>query len=92
VSFADEPGCGFSIAVEALRLKVRAAGPSDVWSLVPIESEPTHPVEDAGHHVGRRSLNVCVFDSEDEGPTVTPRVQPVEERGARAADVQVAGR
>ena len=34
--------------------------------------------------------NVGVFDAEDEGAAVPPRVQPVEERGARAADVQVA--
>jgi hypothetical protein len=92
VSLSYQPRCGFSISVEALQLKVRAAGPSDVRPFVPIEPEPTHPVEDACHHVGRRSLNVCIFDPEHERPAVPPCVQPVEERGARAADVQIAGR
>ena len=40
----------------------------------------------------RRSLDVGVFDAQHEHAAVAPGEEPVEERGARAADVQVAGR
>ena len=65
---------------------------ADVRALVPVEAEPAQPVEDAGDHVGRRALDVGVFDAQDERAAVAPRVEPVEERRAGAADVQVTGR
>ena len=34
---------------------------------------------------------VGVFDAQNECAAVMPREEPVEERGARAADVEVAG-
>ena len=66
MAFCDQPGGGLAISVEALGLEVRTLRPSDARPFVPVESEPPHPVEDACDHVGRRSLNVCVFDSEHE--------------------------
>ena len=58
------------------------------------QSSPSqrHAVEDAGDHVGRRALDVGVFDAQDERAAVAAGVEPVEERGARAADVQIPGR
>ena len=40
---------------------------------------------------GRRPLEIGVLDAQDEDAAVPSREQPVEERRARAADVQVAG-
>ena len=66
-------------------------GPPTSGPLVPVEAQPAEALEDAGHHVGRRALDVGVLDAQDERAAGAAGVQPVEERGARAADVQVAG-
>ena len=43
-------------------------------------------------HLPRRSLGVGVLDAQHEHAAMPPRVEPVEERRARAADVKVSGR
>ena len=58
---------------------------------VPVETKPAQAVQDAGDHVGRRSLDVGILDAQHEHAAVPAGVEPVEERRARAADVQVAG-
>jgi hypothetical protein len=63
-----------------------------VGSLVPVKTEPAKAVEDSGDHLARRPLHVGIFDPEDEDAAVTPRVEPIEECRARAADVQIASR
>ena len=64
---------------------------ADVGPFVPIEPEPAQTVENPGDHVGRRAFGVGVFDSQNEGAAGAACVQPVEERRAGAADVEVAG-
>ena len=81
-----------SILVEPLRLEVGRVRPIHLRAFVPIETKPAQAVEDAGDHFVRRALDIGVFDAEDEHTTMAPDVQPVEERRAGAADVQVAGR
>jgi len=78
--------------VDPGRLKVRRVRPLDLRPFVPIETEPLHALENAADHVGRRSLEVGVFDPQDERTAGAAGVEPVEKRRARAADVQVAGR
>ena len=92
VSGLDQATRGEAIPIEPLRLKVRRVRPSDVRPFVPAQPEPAQAVEDAGDHVGRGSLDVGVFDAEQERAVVAARIEPVEERRARAADVQIAGR
>src|SRR5215204_6062328 len=91
VSGIDEAASGRAVAVEPLRLEIRSMRSSDFWSFVPCQPKPAQTVEDAGDHVGRRSLNVRVFDAQQKGAAVTAGIEPIEERCARAADVQVAG-
>ena len=58
---------------------------------VPGDPEPGEAVEnDLRVRVGA-ALLVGVLDAQDEHAAEAARVEPVEERGARAADVQVAG-
>ena len=64
---------------------------ADIRSLVPVEPQPAQAVDDARHHVPRRALGVGVFDAEHERAAVPAGEQPVEERRARAADVEIAG-
>ena len=80
------------ITVEPLRLEVRTVRAADFRSLVPVETEPSQAIQNPGDHVGRRSLHVCVFDAQHERAAVPARVEPVEQRGAGAADVQESGR
>src|SRR5207302_2820583 len=73
-----------AVARQALHLE---KGP-----FVPVEAEPPHPLEDRVHRFPGRALEVGVLDAQDEFAAVAPRVGPREKRGARAADVEVAGR
>ena len=78
--------------VEALRLEVRTVVSASLGPLVPVETEPSQPVEDPADHVGRRPLHVGVFDAQDERAPVAPRIEPVEQGCAGTAHVEVAGR
>ena len=64
----------------------RPCGPSS-------QSRPSHrmPSRIPSTISGRRSLDVGVLDAQDEHAAVASGKQPVEERGASAADVEVAG-
>ena len=64
---------------------------TDVRPLIPIEAKPPKPLDDAVDHGPGGALGVGILDAEDEGPALPARVEPVEERRARAADVQIAG-
>ena len=58
---------------------------------VPVESEPFEAVEDdLGVFVGGTCL-VGVFDPQQELPALAAGEEPVEEGGAGAADVEIAG-
>ena len=59
---------------------------------VPIEAEPSQPVDDRSQRLWRRSLAVGVLQPQPEGAAVMAGVEPVEEGGPRAAEVQHAGR
>ena len=60
--------------------------------LVPLEAEPPESLEDgAGAFLGAPGA-IGVFDAEQELAAVTTDVEPVEERGSGAADMEVTGR
>ena len=60
-------------------------------ALRPSRAPASAGLDDAGDHLPRRSLGVGVFDAQHERAAVPARVEPVEERSAGAADVQVTG-
>ena len=92
MALRDERGGHRAVPIEALRLEIRPVGAVDFRSLVPVEPEPAKAVEDPFDHVLRRSLDVGVFDAQHEDAAEPAREEPVEERGARAADVEIPGR
>src|SRR5438874_6535423 len=59
---------------------------------VPVEAEPAEAVDDRGDRLGGRALAVGVLDAQTEDPAVVTRIEPVEQCGAGAADMQEAGR
>jgi hypothetical protein len=81
-----------TVPIETLGLEVGRMRPAGDRPFIPREPEPAQAIEDPGDHVGRRSLGVGVFNPQDERAAMSSRVEPVEQRRARAAHVQVAGR
>src|SRR5262249_16423165 len=82
----EEPVGVGPVDVLALGLTVAERG----WPLVPIELEPAHRVENGLDVLVGRARPVGAVDAEDEGASVVAGEEPVEERGAGAADVEVA--
>ena len=75
----------------ALALEIGAVVAALFAGLVPIQPQPVQPVEDDLDGFGRVARVVGVLDAQDEFAAGVPGVEPVEERGAGAADVQKAG-
>src|SRR5437879_13323664 len=69
-----------AIAIHPLHLEER--------SLVVIETEPGHRIENRLHRRGCRTLDVGVLDPQDERALMTTRRSPGEKRGARAAEMK----
>ena len=80
------------VAIEPLGLEIRPVRSADLGTLVPLEPQPAQALENSADHLRRRTLEVGVFDAQDERAAVPPGEEIVEKRGTRAADVQVAGR
>ena len=59
---------------------------------VPIEAQPFEPVENRVHRLLRRTFAVGVLDAQQEFAVAVLGEEPVEQRRARAADMQEAGR
>src|SRR5690606_11819191 len=76
----------------ALALEVGPVRSADVGTFVPVETEVAKAIEDGAHGLGRRALAIGVLDAQDEDTALLPRVEPVEKRGSRPADVEVTGR
>src|SRR4029077_13298014 len=60
-------------------------------TFVPIQTEPAKILEHHLFRLARGARHVRVFDAQNEFALVMPREEPVENRGARAADVQMPG-
>jgi len=83
VPLREEPVGDLAIAGEALHLEEGALGI--------VEPEPLHGIEDRLNRLLRRAFEVRVLDAQHESAPVALRIRPVEERGAGAAEVEVAG-
>ena len=81
-----------AIDVQPLGLPVRPVFAAGLDALAPLEPHPPQIVEDRLLRLARRPLDVGVLDAQDERAALTAREQPVEQRRARVADVQLPGR
>ena len=59
---------------------------------VPVKAEPRQPLQDRLRRFGRGTRAVGILDPQQEPAAPRACVEPVEQRGARAADMQIAGR
>ena len=80
-----------AMTIDALRLQIRTVAAADLRALIPVEPQPAQTVEDPGDHLVRRPLDVGVLDAQHKDAAEPTREQPVEQRRARAANVEVAG-
>jgi hypothetical protein len=85
----DQPVGVLAIQREALHLRVRPVLAAHAGSFVPGEAQPLHRIEDDALALQRAALLVRVLDAQDEDAVGLSRPQPVEERGAHTADVEV---
>ena len=92
-AFRQQPVGVIDVGLHAFGLPVGAirAFLFQPHAFVPMQPHPAQILEDGLFGFGRRTLPIGVFDAEDEGAVLPARQQPVEERGARVADVQVTG-
>ena len=79
------------VQMEPLRLPIGTVRPADVGALVPVETQPAQILENPGLRLASGPLGVGVLDAQDERAVVAVREQPVEQRRARVADVQLTG-
>ena len=80
-----------AMAIEPLRLEVGGVGSADFRSFVPVEPEPSQALENAGDHLVGRALGIGVLDAQDEHAAVAAHEQPVEQRRAGTAHMEIAG-
>ena len=82
----------FPVNVGAFALEIRAVVAADIGAFVPIQTEPLHSVFENVEVFHRIALFVGVLYSQHERSARVLGVQPVKERGARAADMEKARR
>src|SRR5437588_4552707 len=80
------------VNVGALALKIRTEISADMRSFVPINTEPLESLVNRGRGFFGVAFDVRVFDSQHQFAAGVTRKQPVEQRGARTADMEVTGR
>ncbi len=85
-------GGDLAVAVESIGLPIRAVGPTDLDTLVPVDAEPAQPVDDVVQIVLLAALPIGVVGTLHEHSPGVSCPQPVVERGTHAADVEVTGR
>ncbi len=81
-----------AVDMQPLRLAIRTVVPTGVDPFGPIEAHPPQVLENRAFRFPRRALEIGVLDADDEGAALPTGEQPVEERRAGIADVQLPGR
>src|SRR5437588_11869241 len=77
------------VNVISLALKIRPEVSADVWAFVPLQLEPSQPFINRGCRFLGVPCLIGIFNTEDKGAAVMSGEEPVKERRARPADVQV---
>src|SRR5581483_1746611 len=77
------------VNVQPLALDVRSVGAADVRPFVPLQAQPVQPIQNTAERFLAGALLIGILDAQDELTTVTVGKQPVEQCGARAADVHI---
>src|ERR1035437_5914728 len=84
-------GLALDLEIRATVALARAGGVGGERAFVPIQTEPAESAQDDLDGLLRIARSVGVLDAEDERAAGVPGVKPVEQSGARTADVQITG-
>ncbi len=80
------------VDVGALALPVRRVRPTDEWTLVPVDPEPVHRLDQGLVGLFRVPGRVGVLDAEDQRAVMVPGEGPVEQCRSGETDVRSPGR
>ena len=72
-------------------MKIGPEIPAGVRAFIPVQTEPAQPIVNRLRRDFGVPGPVCVLDAQDERAAGMFGVEPIEKRGARAADVEVTG-
>jgi hypothetical protein len=81
----------FLVNLSSLALLVWTESAAFSRPFIPVEAEPPQSFINRLHRLRCVSLFIGILDAQDEGSTVLADEKPVEQRGARTADMKVAG-
>ena len=79
------------ITIQPLRLVIRGERSAHLRAFVPVDAQPVQAVEDRLQCLVDIPLLVGVVDPQDELAAVLPGEEPVEQRRANPANVQISG-
>src|SRR5208282_2376870 len=90
-AFADQALGVFAIDLPLVALAIGRERAADIRPFVPIEAEPAGIVDELALVAHLAALQVGVFNAQDERSALLAREEPVEERGARVAYMNLSG-
>src|SRR5208283_3651998 len=78
-----------AVKVKTVALAIRRIRPPDVGTFLPVDAEPFQVLEQLSLKALFAALDIRVFDAQHHDTALLPCEQPVEERGAGVADMQL---
>src|SRR5579864_7301232 len=84
--------CVLAINRQPVGLPIWPKLPADIRPFIPIEPKPLQICDQLAFKACLAAVHVGVFDAEHHRSALLPRKQPVEQSGARIADVKMSSR
>src|SRR5438270_5874512 len=81
-----------AINCQPVRLPIWPVPSANIGPLVPIHTEPLEIIDELVFETCFAAIDISVFNAENHGAALLAGEQPVEQCGARIADVKMAGR
>ena len=91
LALAHQPLGVLAINRQAVALAIGRVLAADVGAFVPVDAHPLQIFEQLAFEARLAALDIGVFNAQHHHAARLPREQPVEQRGAGIADVQLAG-
>jgi hypothetical protein len=85
----DQALGSFVVQMLALRLKIGAAIATYFWALIPIDAKPFESIKNGLKCLGPVPFGIGIIDAQNELAAIPLREQPVEQRRANTANMQV---
>src|SRR5579859_1613645 len=80
-----------TIALAIRTIRTAAGLGSDVWTFIPIQTQPLQVFKQLCFVAGLAAFYIGIFNAQDHGPALLPGKEPVKQRSAHIAYMQLAG-